>query len=124
MNLELLKQKLEEEKANLTSELSSFALKDKDVPGDWDAVREDDPSNSNTSDTVAEELEDMSERKATEKPLEERLAKVNLALDKITEGKYGFCEINGEPIEEDRLEANPAARTCKEHMEEEDSLPL
>jgi RNA polymerase-binding transcription factor DksA len=39
------------------------------------------------------------------------------ALTKIAEGKFGMCETGGDhPIEADRLAANPAARTCKEHM--------
>jgi RNA polymerase-binding transcription factor DksA len=116
--------KLEDEKAKLTAELSSFAVPDKDTPGDWDAIRETDPGTTGVSDEVANELEDMNERKATEGPLEGLLAKVELALQKIKDGKYGVCEIGGEAIESDRLEANPSARTCKTHMEQEDSLPL
>jgi len=124
MNLDQYKIRLEEEKTKLTSELSSFAVQDKTTPGDWDVVREEDPSGQNSSDDVAEELENLSEREATEEPLEKQLAKVNLALEKIANGKFGICEINGEEIETDRLNANPAARTCKEHMSEEDNLAL
>jgi RNA polymerase-binding transcription factor DksA len=36
----------------------------------------------------------------------------------IEKGAYGTCKICGEKIEEDRLEANPAAQTCKLHMNE------
>ena len=39
-------------------------------------------------------------------------------LKKIEEGSFGVCEINGDKIEEDRLLANPAARTCKKHLGE------
>ncbi|MCX6713268.1 MAG: TraR/DksA C4-type zinc finger protein [Candidatus Vogelbacteria bacterium] len=124
MDTEALKQKLEAEKAKLTAELSSFATPDKNEPGDWDVKREENPGGSDVSDEVANELEGLVERKATELPLEKQLQKVNLALEKMTTGKYGICEISGEPIEADRLEANPSARTCKHHMEEEDGLPL
>jgi RNA polymerase-binding transcription factor DksA len=48
--------------------------------------------------------------------LEIRYKDIILALKKINEGTYGICEISGKPIEEDRLMANPAARTCKSHM--------
>ena len=41
---------------------------------------------------------------------------VDEALEKIEKGTYGICETGGEKIEEDRLEANPSARTCKAHM--------
>ena len=37
-------------------------------------------------------------------------------------GTYGSCEISGEAIEVERLEANPAARTCKAHIEREAEL--
>ena len=51
--------------------------------------------------------------------IETRYNEVKHALDKI-EGypeKYGMCEVSNQPIEHDRLEANPAARTCKKHLE-------
>jgi Tfp pilus assembly PilM family ATPase len=44
------------------------------------------------------------------------LQEVMTALTKIEEGTYGTCEVSGDEIETDRLEANPAARTCKAHM--------
>ena len=124
MDLDKYKTRLEAEKAKLTGELGSFARPNKTEKGDWEAVREDDPSGASSSDDVAEELENMNERKATEEPLERQLAMVNSALKKIAEGKFGLCEVSGEPIEEDRLEADPTARTCKEHMDEEDNLLL
>jgi hypothetical protein len=37
-------------------------------------------------------------------------------IKKIDENKYGLCEVCGKEIENDRLEANPSAKTCKEHM--------
>ena len=49
---------------------------------------------------------------------------IKRALKKIKDDEYGKCELCGEDIEEDRLEANPAARTCKKHMGEEAKLPL
>jgi len=122
MDLNQYQSRLEEEKAKLTSELESFALRSKTIKGDWDAIREEDQSEATSSDDVAEELEDMNERKATEGPLENQLTKVNLALEKIANNKFGLCEICGEPIEEDRLEATSTARTCKEHIGEEEGL--
>ena len=52
------------------------------------------------------------------KKFETQLIDVKSALERIEDGSYGVCEISWEQIEEDRLEANPAARTCKEHMNE------
>ena len=44
-------------------------------------------------------------------------------LKKIEAGTFGVCEISGEPIEEDRLDANPAARTNKANINNEADLP-
>jgi DnaK suppressor protein len=41
-----------------------------------------------------------------------RLADVDLALARITDGSYGNCERCGEPIAAERLAARPAASTC------------
>ncbi|HZN16351.1 MAG TPA: TraR/DksA C4-type zinc finger protein [Acidimicrobiales bacterium] len=44
------------------------------------------------------------------------LADVERALQRLDEGTYGRCEACGEPIEEERLEALPAARFCVKHQ--------
>ena len=44
--------------------------------------------------------------------VERHLADLDLALEKVTAGTYGQCEVCGRPIEATRLEARPAARTC------------
>ncbi|MBI2086800.1 MAG: TraR/DksA C4-type zinc finger protein [Candidatus Zambryskibacteria bacterium] len=48
--------------------------------------------------------------------LETRYNDIKSGLDKIEHGTYGLCQICGKEIETDRLEANPSARTCIEHM--------
>jgi RNA polymerase-binding protein DksA len=40
------------------------------------------------------------------------LIEIDEALDRIENGTYGICEINGEPIPKARLEAIPWARYC------------
>lgn len=69
-----------------------------------------------TRDEVAEKFEDEEERAATKQTLTARLEEVKAALTRIERSTYGRCEVGNEPIEEDRLEANPAARTCKQHL--------
>ena len=64
-----------------------------------------------------DKIEEYEENVAVVKELEMRYNDIKDALKKIMEGTYGFCEVSGEPIEVDRLEANQAARTCKAHME-------
>jgi DnaK suppressor protein len=40
------------------------------------------------------------------------IVEINDALSRIENGNYGICEINGEPIPKQRLEAIPWARCC------------
>ncbi|MBI4919824.1 TraR/DksA C4-type zinc finger protein [Candidatus Azambacteria bacterium] len=54
--------------------------------------------------------------KALSDRLELRLRDVNGALEKIEKGTYGTCETCGAEIPEDRLKANPAAKTDMEHV--------
>ena len=61
----------------------------------------------------------MHENNATMNELEARLHNVQLALKKIEDGTYGTCENGGGDIALDRLNANPAARTCITHAAEE-----
>ncbi|MCD6270378.1 TraR/DksA C4-type zinc finger protein [bacterium] len=44
----------------------------------------------------------------------EELDKVNLALKKIKEARYGICEKCGKLISKERLIVYPQARYCKE----------
>lgn len=48
--------------------------------------------------------------------VEGELGDVERALQKLDEGTYGKCEACGEPIEDERLEALPAARYCVKHQ--------
>jgi RNA polymerase-binding transcription factor DksA len=42
----------------------------------------------------------------------ERVAELDLALERLRQGTYGVCERCGRPIPVERLEIRPAARTC------------
>ena len=44
--------------------------------------------------------------------LEEKLADVERALQKLEEGTYGTCDVCGDPISPERLEAIPWATRC------------
>jgi RNA polymerase-binding transcription factor DksA len=65
---------------------------------------------------VADTIEAYETTSAIEVQLESELILVNEALSRIEKGDYGRCTICGGPIEEVRLLAYPAARTCKTHM--------
>lgn len=117
MDTEKYKKKLEEEKSLLIEELSSIGHVNPKNPVDWVA----DPNNKAVVETADKNLagdrhEDYEKRVDVTATLEERLNNVNLALGRIEEGTYGMCEVDKKPIEEDRLDANPAATTCKAHI--------
>ena len=117
-----LKKELETEFENLVEELKTIAVQDANT-GDW--IAQPTPISGEADENVsADTTEDWNERRALLAQLETRYHNVKLALKKFEEGTYGKCEISGEPIEEDRLKANPAARTCKMHLERERELPL
>ncbi len=44
--------------------------------------------------------------------LGEKLADVERALEKLDEGTYGTCDVCGEPIPPERLDAMPSATRC------------
>jgi len=116
MNIKIYKTKLEEEKKLLENELGSLG-KVNDA-GDWEATPDSEISNQEVPDEadMAEKAEDYEERSIKLSSLGLRLSDVNKALGKIEGDKYGICEVCGKEIEEDRLEVNPAALTCKECM--------
>ena len=115
--MKIYKTKLEEEKKLLKEELASLGKVDD--TGDWEATPDSESSSQEVQDEadMAEKTEDYEERSVKLNSLEERLTDINKALGKIEDGTYGICEICNKKIEEDRLEANPAALTCKECME-------
>ncbi len=107
---------LEKEKETLLSELSTVGRKNPENPKDWEATEPDMGNTGADENEVADSMEEFGTNKAILDQLETRLWEVNSALKKIEDGTYGICEVSGEPIELDRLEANPAARTNKAHM--------
>lgn len=108
--------------SQITTDLQTIATYNEHT-GDWQALPEatEDTADENSR---ADRTEDWGERQATVAQLETRFRNIKRALTKLEAGTYGVCEITGEPIEPDRLAANPAARTCKNHLNEESLLPL
>lgn len=52
--------------------------------------------------------------------IDEHLADVEAALQRLEEGRYGRCEVCRREIGPERLDARPATRFCKEHQEQVD----
>jgi DnaK suppressor protein len=117
IDINYFREKLEEELSLVEKELSDIGRKNPDNKNDWEAEPTDMNVDSADSNEIAENIEEFEENTAVLKELEIRYNDVKDALKKIEEGKYGLCEISGDSIEEERLIANPAARTCKKHMQ-------
>ncbi|GAA5143049.1 TraR/DksA C4-type zinc finger protein [Pseudonocardia adelaidensis] len=49
--------------------------------------------------------------------IEEQRRRVQDALERLDEGEYGRCQVCGREIDDERLEARPEARTCREHAD-------
>jgi DnaK suppressor protein len=110
------RQALEAEKARLEAELSTVANRNPQNPNEWDPIPEAHDDARSDENTNADALEDLVNGEAISRQLEVQLVEVEAALERIEKGTYGICEISGTQIEEDRLVANPAARTCKAHI--------
>ncbi len=101
------------EKAALEEELSEHG-KRTGKGDDWEATsgaagEEADPID------VADNIEELVTNVPMVAELDKRFKEVKDAIKKIKAGTYGVCEECGTDIPVDRLEANPAARTCLKH---------
>ncbi len=124
MDLQTHKAALLQEKDRLTTQLQSLGTIDPNVAGDWVSTPEDTGTTEADENVVADRTEEWITRNGELSELETRYNNVLRALEKIDAGTYGLCEICNEPIEDDRLSVNPAARTCKTHLNEEVSLTI
>ncbi|KKR32281.1 MAG: binding protein, DksA/TraR family protein [Parcubacteria group bacterium GW2011_GWF2_39_8b] len=115
-NTQQFKEKLRNEYDLIEKELTTLGRKNPSNPEDWEATKGTLDTDRADETEVADSIEQYDNNKAILEQLEIRLNEVKRALEKIENGTYGKCEVSGEDIELDRLEANPAAKTCKAHM--------
>ena len=109
------REKLVAEKVKLEKELDTVGRKHPGVPGEWDPV----PSETGAEPDLVDQADmhvSQESNAAILVDLEARYDEVTRALARIDAGTYGICEIGGEPIEEARLNADPAAATCTKHL--------
>lgn len=115
INTDQFKEKLLAEQKTLEEELRGIAIFNTETDL-WEATPDTELIGETDENDAADRFEDFEERTSMVTTLQARLTDVGAALEKIANGTYGICEVSGEPIEADRLEANPAARTNKAHM--------
>lgn len=115
VNTEPFKKKLLAEKKLVEMELGTVARRNPEHAGDWEPVAGTDERPAER-DEVADKLESFEENMAIARRLESRLGEITAALQSIEDKTYGTCSVCKKDIEVERLEANPAAATCKKHM--------
>jgi RNA polymerase-binding transcription factor DksA len=110
-----IKEKLEEERDMLLDQMKDIGKLNTDT-GEWEATPEEVDTSEADPNEMADRFEDFESRSSMIRALEPRLANILKALKNINKESFGKCEICKKDIEIDRLEANPAAKTCKKHL--------
>lgn len=109
------KEKLLKEKERLVAELDTVGKRNPNDPEDWELKSDEIDVMEADRNEAADRSEDTGDNASILNELELRYNRVKRALNKIEAGTYGRCEVSGEPISVERLEANPAALTTVEH---------
>ncbi|NCS98679.1 hypothetical protein GW764_00670 [Candidatus Parcubacteria bacterium] len=117
IDFEYFKDKLKKEEERLISELKTVGRINPDNPNDWEPTPGEKDDGTADPNDFADGIEEYEENTAILKQLEIELNEVKKALERIEKGTYGICEVSNEPIEKERLEAYPAASTCKKHAQ-------
>lgn len=116
MEINKYKKGLEEEKSNLKKDLEAIAVLNSET-NLWEAIPESFDPNEADQNSNADRFENYEEKSAVIAPLSKRLDEVEHALAKIESGDYGMCEVCGNEIESERLDANSSAVSCTAHMD-------
>jgi len=61
---------------------------------------------------AADQLSELERGRAIDQKLNQQLAEIEHALEKIEKGTYGFCDGCGQPIDPERLKALPHTAFC------------
>jgi DnaK suppressor protein len=108
-----LRAELEAERDSLTEELASHGKEESN--GDWQGSSGELSGEEADPTDTADKIEELVTNVPLVEELEERKKEIDSALERMEQGTYGTCEKCGKEIPLDRLEANPAARTCITH---------
>ncbi len=112
---EYFKAKLEAEKSVLETEMAEIGQKNPSATKGWEATSKNIEVDAADDNEVADKFEEYEENNGILNQLENQLAEVNAAIDRLKKETYGTCEICGQPIEKERLEANSSSRISIKH---------
>jgi RNA polymerase-binding transcription factor DksA len=110
-----IKEKLEKERDILLEELRDMGTLNTET-GEWEAKPEENKFHDTDQNDMADRFEAFEARSSMVGTLEPRLKDILKSLKDINRESFGKCEVCGKEIEMTRLEANPAAKTCKKHL--------
>lgn len=111
-----IKEKLEKERDVLLEEMKDMGKLNAET-GEWEAIPEELEVPETDENDKADRFEDFEARSSMMRTLEPRLDNILKALKGLNRESFGKCEVCKKDIEMTRLEANPAAKTCKKHLE-------
>lgn len=111
------KDKLEKERDVLVEEMKDMGKLNPET-NEWEATPEEMNYIETDQNDMADRFEDFESKSSMMKVLESKWKKITHALKGIGKESFGKCEVCKKDIELTRMEANPAARTCKKHMNE------
>ena len=111
-----IKEKLEKERDIILDELRDMGKLNSET-GEWEAIPEEMESPQSDENDKADRFEDFEARSSMIRTLEPRLNNILRALKTLPKESFGKCEVCQKDIEPARLEVNPAATTCKKHLE-------
>lgn len=122
METHTFKVRLEEMLETITHDLQAIGIHNPANPSDWLAVPEELDAEEPDENLAADAVEEWNGRAALVAELEPQYNSIMSALARIELGTFGICEVCKSAIEEKRLNANPIARTCIAHLEEESRI--
>jgi len=111
-----IKEKLEKERDLLVEQMKDMG-KLNPATGEWEATPDERDYQESDQNDMADRFEDFEERSSMIRDLGTRLNNILSSLKNINKVGFGKCEVCEKDIELSRLEANPAAKTCKKHLE-------
>lgn len=116
MEVKAARRLLEEERRRLEDIKDTFGLTDLQFETEQESVDELSSVDQHVADLATETFE-REKRVSVLASVEDQLRDVERAFRRLENGRYGFCEVCGRQIPDERLEARPAARYCIEHQQ-------
>ena len=106
-----LRKRFEERRAEIESDMSYMAAEMRSIGVDQDE------ENGSLGNHIADDGSNVAEAErivTVSEDLQQILAQVNAALERMSEGTYGSCQRCGNPVGEERPERFPSVAECME----------